>query len=153
MTILVILLLILFVPYLAARALSAYTEYKVNPRVAAVIGISFLFIVTGLGHFIKSAEMVQMLPPWVPERLLLVHITGIFEFALAAGFLIHQTRRLTGYFAILALILFFPANIYASINHLPMGGHELGPIYLLIRAPMQVFMIIWIYWFATKKFK
>ena len=153
MTILVILLLILIIPYLAARVLLAFSEYKLNPRVAAVIGISFLFIVTGLGHFLKSADMIQMLPSWVPERLLIVHITGIFEFLLAVGFLIHQTRRTTGYLAILALILFFPANIYAAINHMHMGGHELGPIYLLIRAPVQVFIIIWIYWFTIKEFK
>lgn len=146
----IIFLLILVVPYLAAKALSSYTEYRLNPRVAAVIGISFLFIATGLGHFIKTADMAQMLPPWVPERMLLVHLTGIFEFALAAGFLIHQTRRISGYLAILALILFFPANIYAAINHLPMGGGELGPVYLLIRAPIQIFIIFWIYWFAIK---
>ena len=47
MTILIILLLILIGPYLGAKALKSYTEYKFNPRVAAVIGISFLFIFTG----------------------------------------------------------------------------------------------------------
>lgn len=150
MTILILIFLILIVPYLGARALSAYTEYKLNPRIAAVVGISLLFIFTGLGHFMKTTEMIEMLPPWVPERLLLIHLTGIFEFALAAGFLIHRTIRISGWLAILALILFFPANIYAAINHLPMGGHELGPIYLLIRAPIQLFIIVWIYWFTIK---
>lgn len=151
MTIPIVILLILIIPYLSAKTLSAYTEYKLNPRIAVVIGISLLFIFTGLGHFMKTAEMVEMLPAWVPKRLLLVHLTGLLEFALAAGFLIHQTRRVSAWLAILALILFFSANIYAAVNHLPMGGHVWGPIYLLIRAPLQAFIIFWIYWFAIKK--
>ena len=32
------------------------------------------------------------------------------------------------------LVLFFPANIYAAINHIPMGGHAWGPVYRLFAA-------------------
>lgn len=147
----VILLAILTVPYLSVRALSAYTELKLNPRVAAVIGISLLFIFTGLGHFMITGELAQLLPTWVSERVLIVHLSGIFEFALAAGFLIHQTRRITGWIAIIALILFFPLNVYAAVNHIPHGGHAWGPVYLLIRGPLQLIIISWIYWFAVRK--
>jgi uncharacterized membrane protein len=139
------------VPYLLAKGLSALTEYKLNPRVAAVIGLSFLFIFTGLGHFMITDELAIMLPPWVPERVLIVHLSGLFEFALAAGFLIHQTRKITGWIAIIALILFFPLNIYASANYIPHGGHAWGPVYLLIRGPLQLFIIAWIYWFAIRR--
>lgn len=146
----IIFLLILGLPYVVAKTLSAYTKYKPNPRVAAVVGISLLFILTGLGHFMKTQELARMLPPWVPERILIVHLSGIFEFALAAGFLIHQTRRITGWIAIIALILFFPLNIYAAINHISLGGHAWSPMYLLIRGPLQLIIISWIYWFAVK---
>lgn len=150
MKITILILLLLIAPYLAVRVFSAVTSYKVNPRVAAVVGISLLFIFAGAGHFIKTQEMVQMLPPWVPERTLLVYLTGLFEFALAAGFLIHQTRKIAGWLAIIALILFFPANVYTAINYLPFGGNEMGPLYILIRGALQLFFIIWIYWFAVK---
>ena len=52
---------------------------------------------------------------------------GFLEFAIAAGFLIRKFRRFTGWVAALTLLLFFPANIYAALNHIPMGGHEWGP--------------------------
>ena len=147
----IILLVILTVPYLAARVLRTYTMLNFNPRVAAVIGISFLFIFTGLGHFVITEELAMLLPHWVPKPVLIVHLSGIFEFALAAGFLIHQTRRTAGWIAIIALILFFPLNVYAAINHVPHGGHAWGPVYLLIRGPLQLIIISWIYWFAVKK--
>jgi uncharacterized membrane protein len=149
----IIFLLILTVPYFVVKALSAYTEYNLNPRVAAVIGLSLLFIFTGLGHFMITEQLVIMMPEWVPERVLIVHLSGLFEFALATGFLIHQTRRIAGWIAIVALILFSPLNIYAAVNHIPHSGNAWGPLYLLIRGPLPLIIIFWIYWFAIKRSK
>ncbi len=61
---------------------------------------------TGLVHFIKTAEIADMIPAWVPERILLLQLTGFFEFALAIGFLTHQTITISGWLAIITLILF-----------------------------------------------
>ena len=91
-----------------------------------------------------------MLPPWVPERVLLVYLTGILELAVAAGFLVQRFTRFTGWVAAVMLVLFFPVNVYAALNHVPMGGHAWGPIYLLLRAPLQAIILLWIYWFAIK---
>lgn len=92
--------------------------------------------------------MAQMLPPWVPERTLLVYLTGGLEFAIAVGFLVPKSRRFAGWVAAIVLIAFFPANIYAAINRIPMGGHAWGPVYLLIRAPLQAFILYWVYRFT-----
>jgi uncharacterized membrane protein len=89
----------------------------------------------------------------VPKPVLIVHLSGIFEFALAAGFLIHRTRRITGWIAMTALVLFFPMNIYGALNHIPHGGHTWGPLYLLVQGPLQLIIITWIYWFAIRKQK
>ena len=48
------------------------------------------------------------------------------------------------------LIAFLPVNIYAAVNRVGMGGHEWGPIYLLIRVPLQFILIGWIWWFAVR---
>jgi len=42
-------------------------------------------------------------------------------------------------------VAFFPANVYAALQHVPMGGHAWGPIYLLVRAPLQLFILWWIW--------
>jgi uncharacterized membrane protein len=95
--------------------------------------------------------MAQMLPPWVPAPVALVYLTGVLEFALAIGFIIPETRRSAGWMAAAVLVLFFPANIYAAINHIPMGGHAWGPVYLLLRAPLQLAILLWVYWFTLHR--
>jgi uncharacterized membrane protein len=49
------------------------------------------------------------------------------------------------------LVLFFPANIYAAFTRVDMGGHAWGPVYLLIRAPLQLVLIGWAYGFVARK--
>lgn len=153
MTITLILLAILTAPYLAANAVCRSTDFRINPHKAAILGLALLFTFTAAGHFIKTAEMTEMLPSWVPARVLLVYLTGILEFLIAAGLLIRRTRRVAGLVAIAALILFFPANIYAAIHHIPMGGHAWGPSYLFVRTPVQLVIILWAYWFAVRAYK
>jgi uncharacterized membrane protein len=138
-------------PYAVARILSAVTHRNFDARNAAAIGLAVLFVYTGLGHFAYTESMAQMLPPWVPERVLLIYLSGVLEFAIAAGFLMPNWRRFTGWVAALILVLFFPANIYAAINKIPMGGHGWGPVYLLIRAPLQLIILGWVYWFTIKR--
>jgi uncharacterized membrane protein len=40
--------------------------------------------------------------------------------------------------------------VYAAINRVEMGGHGAGPMYLLVRAPFQLLLIGWAYWFAVR---
>lgn len=133
-------------PYLAARLLG-----KFDPRAAAAYGLSLLFVFTGVGHFLQTEAMAQMLPPWVPARVPLVHLTGVLEWGLALGVFIPETRRSAGWMALAVLIVFFPVNVYAALNHVPMGGHAWGPEYLLVRAPLQLAIVLWTYWFTIRE--
>ena len=144
-------LILMISPYAIARILSAAMDREFDFHQAAAIGLTILFVFTGIGHFIKTVPMAEMLPPWVPGRVLLVYLTGILEFAIAAGFIMKKSRRLTGWISAVILIFIFPANVYAAIYHIPMGGHEWGPVYLLFRAPLQVVILFWVYWFAIRQ--
>ena len=95
-------------------------------------------------------SMAQMLPVWFPYRISVIYLTGILEWALAVALLVPASRQVTGWACIAILILFFPANIYAAINAIGMGGHQWGPVYLLIRAPLQLLLIGWSYWFVAR---
>ena len=138
-------------PYLVVRSASAVTRRDLDVRGAAAVGLGILFLFTGIGHFIQTEPMAQMLPPWVPQRTLLVYLTGGLEFAIAVGFLVPSSRRFAGWVAAIVLVFFFPANIYAAIKHVPMGGHAWGPVYLFIRAPLQVIILFWVYWFTIRQ--
>jgi uncharacterized membrane protein len=139
-------LALLLGPYFVARQ-----RRGIDSRAAAAYGLSLLFVFTGLGHFLQTEAMAQMLPPWVPARVPLVHLTGVLEWALALGFFIPETRRSAGWMAIAVLVVFFPANIYAAINFVPMGGHAWGPEYLVVRAPLQLAILLWTYWFTIRE--
>lgn len=143
-------LLLLTGPYGVLEAWSALARRRFDPSGAAAIGLGLLFAFTAVGHFIRTEPMAQMLPGWVPGRVALVYATGILEFAIAIGFLVPHSRRMAGWVAAAALISFLPVNIYAAFNRIPMGGHAWGPIYLLIRVPLQAIILIWIYWFTLK---
>ncbi|MEY4941263.1 MAG: hypothetical protein RIQ93_2998 [Verrucomicrobiota bacterium] len=115
-------------------------------------GIALVFAFTGVGHFIKTAAMTQMIPAWVPMRLPLIYITGIFELFAAVAILVTPLSRHVGVALGVFLLLIIPSNIYAAWQRVDFGGHAAGPVYLLVRIPLQLFLIGWVYWFAVRQY-
>jgi uncharacterized membrane protein len=103
-----------------------------------------------MGHFVKTEGMVEMLPPWVPFRLALVYLTGLIELFIGIALFIPRYQPLAAKLAIVVLVIFFPANIYAALNGIGLGGHQWGAVYLLIRGPLQVMLIAWAYFLCGK---
>jgi uncharacterized membrane protein len=151
MTTPIIMLVLMTAPYVVVRILSVARRRDFDTRAAAAIGLGLLFVFTGIGHFIQTGPLAQMLPPWVPQRVALVYLSGILELVIAVGFLVPKSRQFIGWVAAAVLVLFFPVNTYAAINHVPMDGHAWGPIYLLIRAPLQAIILLWVYWFTIRQ--
>ena len=96
--------------------------------------------------------MTQMLPAWVPVRLPLVYITGILELLAAVAILVTPLSRHVGWALCVFLLLIVPSNIYAAWQRVDFGGHAAGPVYLLVRIPLQLFLIGWVYWFAVRQY-
>ncbi|GAB6261043.1 DoxX family protein [Photobacterium sp. R1] len=113
------------------------------------LGLAFLFF--ALGHFVATEGMVEMLPPWLPLRDDIIYLTGMFEVVIAIGIFLSAYRQVAGQVAIATLICFFSANIYAAWHSVGLGGHQWGPGYLLIRAPLQLILIGWAYYFCVKR--
>jgi len=151
MTTPIIILVLMMAPYVAVRLLAAFTHRNLDARAAAAIGLGILFMFTASAHFVQTQPMAQMLPPWVPGRTIWVYVTGLLEFAIAAGFFVARTRRYTGWAAAAMLVMFFPVNVYAALNHIPMGGHAWGPVYMMIRGPVQVIILFWLYWHTIRQ--
>jgi uncharacterized membrane protein len=148
---LLFLLLLLVGPFLVITLL-AYLSPRFNlpPTTRARIGLSLFFAFAGLGHFIRTNEMAAMLPPSVPYRVTLIYLTGVLELMGAIGVWIPTLRKVTGLCLVLFLIAVLPANIYSALNHVDFGGHQSGPVYLLLRVPFQLLVIAWTY-FSTNK--
>jgi uncharacterized membrane protein len=65
--------------------------------------------------------------------------------------LIPSLSRYTGIALGVFLLLVLPSNVYAAFQRIDFGGHGAGPAYLLVRVPLQLFLIGWIYWFAVRQ--
>lgn len=148
---LIIIMVLLTVPVALQFGLSRLGVRTPSHAAAGVTGLAIAFVFFGIGHFVRTAGMVDMLPPWVPFREAIVYLTGLWEFAIAAALVAPSTRRLAGLAALASLVVFFSANVYAALNYTGLGGHASGPSYLLVRAPVQVILIAWTYWFALRR--
>jgi uncharacterized membrane protein len=118
---------------------------------AGRLGLALLFLFTCAGHFIAPAELAQMLPPWAPRPIALIYLSGVVELAAGAAVLLQSTRRAAGWFIIVLLAALLPLNIYAALERAPVGGHAWGPVYLLIRVPLQAFIAWWSWLFAARR--
>ena len=90
--------------------------WKLSEPLRGRIGVSLVFAFTALGHFIKTAEMTQMLPAWVPMRLPLIYLTGVFELLAAIAILITPIARSVGLALCIFLLLILPSNVYAAFQ-------------------------------------
>ena len=143
---LLFLLLLLTGPFLVITLLSYLSpRFSLRLSTRARIGLSLFFLFTGIGHFIRTEPMAAMLPPSVAYRVELIYLTGVFELLGAVGVWIPKLMKITGVCLILMMLAVLPANIYSALNRVEFGGHEYGPIYLLVRVPFQLFVIAWTY--------
>ena len=150
MTTPIIILGLLSGPLLFGAMLQRLTNRDMSSADLGCVGIMLVFCFTGVGHFVKTEPMSEMLPPWMPSRISLVYVTGLIEIAAAVTVLVPRRRPMVGWFLIVLLFCFLPVNIYAAVKEIGLGGHQWGPMYLLIRIPLQAILIGWIWWFAVR---
>ncbi|MEX0330773.1 MAG: hypothetical protein AB3N64_05055 [Puniceicoccaceae bacterium] len=145
-----IMLGLLALPLAMAKLAQLAGSDRVNFRTAGALGLVLLFLFTGVGHFIKTEAMAAMIPEAFPSRTALVQATGGLEILLGLAFLFRPLRRFAGLSAIALLLLFLPLNVYAAFAQVPLGGHAWGPLYLAIRIPLQVIILLWAYCFTVR---
>jgi uncharacterized membrane protein len=124
---------------------------RVPSNLRGRISLAAVFTFTGVGHFVKTSEMAQMLPVWVPEREWIVYFTGALELLAAAALLAPATSRIAGIFLCFFLVAVFPANVFAALERVEFGGHGAGPVYLAVRLPLQLLLLGWTWWFAVRR--
>ncbi len=108
--------------------------------------LAIAFVAAGANHFINDAFYVKIMPPFLPAPLFLVRLSGFFEIALGILLLIPKFTRLAAFGLIALLIAVFPANIYMAANSNLFT--EYSPAALYIRLPMQLVLIMLVFWFT-----
>ena len=113
--------------------------------------MSAMLFFTAIGHFAYSKGMAMMIPDLIPFKTAIVYLTGFIEIAAAIGLLIPAMRHITALLLIIFFIAILPANINAAIHKVDFqkGTYEgSGRSYLWFRVPLQVFFIVWVWYFS-----
>jgi uncharacterized membrane protein len=69
--------------------------------------LALLMTTMGVLHFVAPTPFVQIIPPQLPEPLLLVYVSGLFEIAGGIGVLLPKTRRAAAWGLILLYLAVF----------------------------------------------
>jgi uncharacterized membrane protein len=124
-------------------------------RVSAAHALAAMLVVTAGAHFVPAgvtfmpnhADMVNMVPPFVPFPSFMVYASGVLELLGAAGLVLSGTRRAAGISLAVLFVLLLPANIHAAVSDASFNGEAATPLWL--RIPEQVLYIAIALW-ATR---
>ena len=86
-------------------------------RLLSRYALALLFVGAGVLHFLRPATYLAIMPPQLPQPLLLVQLSGVAEVLGGLGLLWHRTRRLAGWGLLTLLVAVFPANVYMALIH------------------------------------
>lgn len=148
--------IVLLVALLAFRGLGALGVRRfASWPVSAAHALAVMLLMTASAHFVPEsvtampnhADLVRMVPPFVPFPGAMVYLTGVLELLGAAGLVVAATRRLAGFCLAAMFVLMLPANVYAALADVPFNGGEVTPLWL--RVPEQVLYIAVAVWSAT----
>jgi len=100
--------------------------------------VALPLLASGPLHFIRTALMATIIPPFFPYRPQLVLLTGVLELAGAIGLLLPRFTRLASACLAVLMIAIFPANVYGANQ--TVGGLHLPNV--PVRLAMQVIYIV-----------
>ncbi|MFC7246155.1 hypothetical protein ACFQO7_27085 [Catellatospora aurea] len=109
--------------------------------------LAVMLVMTASAHFVPAgvtvmpthADLVAMVPPFVPAPGLMVYATGVLELLGAIGLVLTRTRRAAGLGLAVLFLLLLPANVYAAVADVPFHGEAASPLWQ--RIPEQVLYI------------
>ena len=109
----------------------------------------FLYVATGLNHFMMPSFYTAIVPYYLPYPLELVYISGILEIVLGLLLISVSARRIAAWMIILMLIAFMPVHIQMLIDNSQTMGISFWVA--LLRIPIQLVLMYWAYTIARRK--
>jgi uncharacterized membrane protein len=104
-----------------------------------------VFILGGILHFVMPKFYLQMMPAYLPQPLLLVYASGVFEIAGGAGLLVPATRTAAAIGLILLLVAVLPANVEMLRLAQQRGASAAFVAACWLRLPLQPLLMWWVW--------
>lgn len=113
---------------------------------------AIFYVIAGFNHFRVIENYLTIMPDWIPLHRFLVYLSGIVEIFLGILLLFSKTRKIASLLIILMLIAFLPVHIYMiKIAPFQLGNTYITPFLAWLRLPLQLFLIIWGYYYYKKQ--
>lgn len=109
-----------------------------------LMGIIYFF--AGLNHFRNTKLYLTIIPPYLPNPILLNNLCGIAEVVLGIGLCIPMFTAASAWGVIVLLIAVFPTHLYMFSND--KAGMGLPKIVLFLRMPLQIVLLLWAYYYT-----
>lgn len=114
---------------------------------SAAHAMAVMLVVTASAHFVPAgvtfmpnhADLVRIVPPFVPFPGAMVYLTGVLELLAAVGLVLTATRWAAGIGLIGLFVLLLPANVYEAVADVSFGGAAPTPLWQ--RIPEQALYI------------
>ncbi len=115
-------------------------------RTLARWALAALMLVAGVGHLVATDEFLGQTPSWLPQRSLIVVLSGFVEIGFAlALILLPARRRQVGWALAAFFVLVFPGNLYQAIEGTSTFGLD-EPVERWVRLLFQPVLIVWALW-------
>jgi len=108
------------------------------------------FCYVGWLHFRHPRSFVKIVPPMLPDPLLLVYISGFFEICGGLALLFNPLLGVARWGLLALLVAVFPANVYMAVANVPLDGRHFSAWLRYGRLPLQPLMM-WLVWIATER--
>ncbi|GGU93351.1 hypothetical protein GCM10010182_06090 [Actinomadura cremea] len=103
----------------------------------------------GLAVMPGHADLVAMVPPFVPFPGFAVYATGVLELGGALALVLEPGRRAAGLGSAVLFVVMLPANVYAALKDVPLGDAPATPLWF--RVPEQILFIAVALWAAAER--
>ncbi|ADB35967.1 hypothetical protein Kfla_6979 [Kribbella flavida DSM 17836] len=123
--------------------------------VSAAHGLAVMLLLTASAHFVPAsvtvmpnhADLVRIVPPFVPYADAMVYLTGVLELLGALGLVLTATRWAAGWSLATLFVVMLPANVYAATEQVAFAnGAPATPLWQ--RIPEQVLYLAVAVWAA-----
>ena len=111
----------------------------------ALLITGVLFIVAGILHFVMPKFYLAIMPSYLPQPLLLVYVSGVFEALGGAGLLLPATRTAAAIGLIVLLLAVLPANVEMLRLAQQRGASPLFQLACWLRLPLQPLLMWWVW--------
>lgn len=107
-----------------------------------------IFTLSGILHLVNPNAFIWLMPPWLPEPIALIYLSGVFELVAAVGLILKKPWA--GWLAAITLLGIWPANIWFAFSVLDSGN-----VWLIaaawFRLPLQLPLIYYSVKFARTR--